>query len=139
MRGGRQALSIDEKGNFTPAWVSPNIFAMTGFHPEETLSFGWWKKTIHEEDRERVIKSNSQLQKVDELVVEFRVYRKDGSILWVRDAKRILRNQDGKRFELVGAWSDITERVELEEQSDRRGDARNGRKAGGRTAFDPIS
>jgi signal transduction histidine kinase len=51
----------------------------------------------------------------DTVVQEYPFQRKDGAELWIRDEKRLLRNPAGELVEVVGSWSDITERRIAEE------------------------
>src|SRR4029453_11970418 len=47
--------------------------------------------------------------------VEYRFLRKDGAYCWVNDAQQLIRDKDGQPAEVVGSWSDITERKREEE------------------------
>jgi two-component system cell cycle sensor histidine kinase/response regulator CckA len=53
---------------------------------------------------------------IDHQILEYRFQHKDGSYLWLRDEKRIVRDADGMATEVVGSWSDVTQRVQLEAQ-----------------------
>ena len=48
--------------------------------------------------------------------VEYRFRHKDGSYRWVNDLQHLIRGVDGKPFEIVGSWSDITARKAAEEE-----------------------
>src|SRR5207302_6365314 len=47
---------------------------------------------------------------------EYRFRRPDGTYGWLRNEMRLFRDSAGQPFEVVGSWSDITERKQLEEQ-----------------------
>ena len=54
---------------------------------------------IYEKDRERVVSEiTEQLRKSNKYNVEYRVKRKDGSIIWLLDNGQIVKNRDGKLF-----------------------------------------
>ena len=54
---------------------------------------------IYEKDRERVVTEiKEQLSKSNKYTVEYRVKRKDGSIIWLLDNGKIIKNRDGKIF-----------------------------------------
>lgn len=54
---------------------------------------------IYEEDRERVKREvNDQISKYNRFTVEYRIKRKDGSIIWLLDSGRILKDRNGKVF-----------------------------------------
>ena len=47
--------------------------------------------------------------------VEYRFLKKDGTYCWVNDAQRLIRDRDGQPAEVVGSWSDVSERKRAEE------------------------
>ena len=47
---------------------------------------------------------------------EYPLRRKDGTDVWIRDEKRLLRDGGGKLVEVVGSWTDITERKRAEQE-----------------------
>ncbi|AGX45102.1 diguanylate cyclase domain-containing protein [Clostridium saccharobutylicum] len=54
---------------------------------------------IYEEDRERVEREiNDQISKNNRFAVEYRIKRKDGSIVWILDNGRIVEDREGKIF-----------------------------------------
>jgi len=72
---------------------------------------------FHPEDRDSVLKQlNSCLQSPNEISQwEFRKVRKDGSIMWVEETARAVRNTDG-RVSIFIVCEDITERKKLEHE-----------------------
>jgi signal transduction histidine kinase/ActR/RegA family two-component response regulator len=49
-------------------------------------------------------------------VAEYRFRCRDGTLRWLHDQKRLLRDDRGQPVEIVGSWLDVTERKALEEQ-----------------------
>ena len=47
--------------------------------------------------------------------VEYRFLKKDGTYCFVNDAQQLIRDEGGQPVEVVGSWSDITERKRAEE------------------------
>src|SRR5262249_57783845 len=47
--------------------------------------------------------------------VEYRFLRKDGNYCWVNDAQQLIRDEKGQPAEVVGSWSDVTDRKRAEE------------------------
>ncbi|MBI4751425.1 MAG: PAS domain S-box protein [Acidobacteria bacterium] len=109
------ALKLEDT-EWIPIWTSENIFDLTGYSADETNEPGWWARHIHPEDYDRVIETQSTLKKTNHLIVEYRFCRRDGTYFWVRDEKRVLFDSSNQPTEVVGSWSDVTERVRLEEQ-----------------------
>ncbi len=97
-------------------WVSDNVFALTGYHPSESIHENWWADNLHPEDRDRVLGQNPGATDADHQVLEFRFRRKDGTYISLRDEKRVRRDATGNPVEIIGAWTDITDRVSLEKQ-----------------------
>jgi PAS domain S-box-containing protein len=92
------------------AWVSENVAQITGHSVDEALQPNWWLLNVHPEDKPRVEADHSGLFERGRLVHDYRFRRKDGTYLWVRDEKRLLCDPVSKTLEVVGSWSDITER-----------------------------
>lgn len=99
-----------------PVWTSENVFDLTGYHADEANEPGWWARHLHPEDHDRILANESTLETTSHLIVEYRFCRRDGTYFWVRDEKRVLFDSHHQPTEIVGSWSDITERVRLEEQ-----------------------
>ncbi|HEY6555153.1 MAG TPA: PAS domain-containing protein, partial [Vicinamibacteria bacterium] len=102
-------------GAFEHLWTSENLTRLTGHLPAESRSTTWWTENIHPEDREAVVAAHRPPYTVDHLVLEYRFRRKDGTWLWIRDEKRLLRDEAGAPMEVVGSWVDLTERRRAEE------------------------
>jgi PAS domain S-box-containing protein len=108
------ALRVGEDA-LTLAWFGGNIEAVCGW-PAERVDGTWWENNIHPEDRERILAASATPYTHEHQVLEFRFRRPDGSWVWIRDEKRLLRDADGRATEVVGSWTDVTARVELEAQ-----------------------
>ncbi len=99
-------------------WRSQNLATLTGYNPSdpELNKAEWWMENIHPEDRARVIEAHPIPYEIAHQVIEYRLRKKDGTFIWIRDEKRLFRDAAGKPAEIVGSWSDITERFLLETQ-----------------------
>jgi PAS domain S-box-containing protein len=106
--------SID--GDIQATWVSENILQITGFTPDEALAPGWWHSVVHQDDIVKSAVTPGAYPLEQTATFQFRVRRKDGRWVWIRDDRRLLEVEGGRVVEIVGAWSDVTERVGLEDQ-----------------------
>lgn len=80
--------------------------------------------SIHPEDRARVVgEINDALENGDSMETEYRVVGKDDSIRWVMAKGRVLRDENGKPYQLPGVIFDITDR-KLTEEKLRKSDER---------------
>jgi PAS domain S-box-containing protein len=97
-----------------PFWISDNIESILGFSAQEGLQPEWWPQQIHPEDRPQALAALEHL--CDDLYQhEYRFRRKDGRLIWVHDEHRLLRNAENKLWEIIGSWTDITERKQAEQ------------------------
>ena len=62
----------------------------------------------------RVITDSSRILTREHIVHEYRFLRRDGEVVWIHDELRLLRDAAGRPQKVVGAWTNITERKELE-------------------------
>jgi PAS domain S-box-containing protein len=76
---------------------------------------------IAEQDRPRVAEALERQQRGEETEIEYRVFRPDGTMRWVRDrAYPVMRN--GRVYRVVGLASDITEARQAAEELRRAND-----------------
>lgn len=106
--------TTDETGNTT--FISENVRKIYGFTAEEIYSAGadlWWGR-IHKEDVEAVKRAFYDLVRDDRKYdVEYRIRRKDGQWIWLRDQANMVEAHRGIR-QVYGVFSDITQRKEAE-------------------------
>ena len=106
----------------------PDVSRTTYVSPQQTLLFGYseaemmadptlWSKTIHPDDRERVLRADieSNRNAEDNFSMEYRMIGKDGRIVWVQDTCSIV-HVPGTQPYWQGFLLDITERKHAEEQ-----------------------
>ncbi|MEP0806693.1 MAG: PAS domain S-box protein [Chloroflexota bacterium] len=98
-------------------FVSPRIQELLGYSPEEWIAgdFDIWIESIHPEDRERVINHYLACMRDASLFAEeYRMFTRDGRIVWVRDSASVQTDEDGKPLRMQGIIQDITELKEAE-------------------------
>jgi len=107
--------SYKATGDFAPTFVSQNIREHLGYEPQEYLeSPDFWRSRVHPDELAAVEAEAVQLFKKGRHTVEYRFLKKDGTYCWVNDEQRLVRDEDGQPSEVVGSWSDVTERKEAE-------------------------
>lgn len=91
-------------------FVNPEIGDLLGYSPQEWLANGaLWYECLHPDDRTRVMDALKHLRASDgALQLEYRMYARDGRLLWVRDNVRALSRPNGKPPLLQGALFDMT-------------------------------
>jgi signal transduction histidine kinase len=84
------------------------------------LNFESFLGRIHPEDRERVQRTVQQsMQSGEELVIEYRVLRGDGSVRWVASRGRQRQAKAGESKNMMGVSIDVSQRKETEDTLSR--------------------
>jgi diguanylate cyclase (GGDEF)-like protein/PAS domain S-box-containing protein len=92
-------------------YVSPQVETLLGYAPHEWLGDPeFWVRVIHPDDRARAIAENQRHNETGEsFSLDYRVYRKDGRLVWIRDEARIVRDERGVPAFSLGVMIDVTE------------------------------
>jgi adenylate cyclase len=108
--------SFKASGDFRPTFVSQNIKDWLGYEQRDYLdSPDFWRSRVHPDDLPRVEGEFGQLFDTGHHTFEYRFLKKNGTYCWVRDELRLVYDKSGEPDEVVGSWSDITERKAAEE------------------------
>ncbi|MFD1694886.1 GGDEF domain-containing protein [Roseibium aestuarii] len=96
-------------------YVSPSARPVLGWSAEELYLH--FTELLHEDDRDRILGKAEALQsgRTERSMSAFRVYRKDGSILWVEGAAHRLVDAQGNPNGIVINMRDISQRMKLKE------------------------
>jgi adenylate cyclase len=109
--------SYKASGDFAPTFVSENIRDWLGYEPKEYLEDpDFWRRCVHPDELAAVEAEAVRLFREGRNTVEYRFLKRDGTWCWVNDEQRLIRDEDGQPLEVVGSWSDITERKRAEEE-----------------------
>ncbi len=106
-----------------PRYISPQLMTMLGYSPEE---WGWdiWFRSLHPDDADRVMAEEHRTDETGEpFHQEYRMFHKDGSLLWVQDDAVLFNDEQGRPSYWQGVRIDITSRKTAEE-SVRRAEER---------------
>jgi two-component system sensor histidine kinase/response regulator len=102
--------------NFQPTFVSDSIAELFDVTPREYFDNpDLWKDRVHPDDVARLGAWIDRTFDDQHRSIEYRYRRKDGQYCWVHDRQHILFDADGQPTEIVGSWTDITERKAAEE------------------------
>lgn len=91
-------------------YVNAAMGELLGYTPQEWLANGsLWYECVHPQDRDRVMDALKNLRASDgALQLEYRMYARDGRLVWVRDDVCALSRGSGKPPFLQGALFDLT-------------------------------
>ena len=99
-------------------YVSPQIETLLGFSPQEWMALAntWWNR-VHPDDRERVTENEKEFERTGKpLRQEYRMFARDGRVLWFRDEAILLRREPNTPALMQGVLHDITDQRRLEDQ-----------------------
>jgi PAS domain S-box-containing protein len=97
-------------------YKSPQNQELLGYMAEEAMQPGFWKTLLHPEDREWVLAEDERCERTgDPWHMEYRVFAKDGRVVWLRDHAVLVRGEHGEPDFWQGYYIDITEQKLAEE------------------------
>jgi PAS domain S-box-containing protein len=109
----------DELG--TNHYISPQIEKLLGYPPEAYAENPkLWHEQLYPDDYELATASITEVLQTGQAIVEYRMVRRDGRIVWVRDSSVLVRDEQGNPEFIQGILEDITERKQLEAQLHER-------------------
>jgi two-component system, sensor histidine kinase and response regulator len=112
----QEAGGPDGLGGMT--YVSPQVEAQSGYPPERYIEDpDLYTKIVHPDDRERVRAEDGRTEATGEpFMMEYRVVRPDGNVVWLRDEARLIRDPEGRPRFWQGVWLDVTEQKRAAER-----------------------
>jgi diguanylate cyclase (GGDEF)-like protein/PAS domain S-box-containing protein len=114
--------SVAYRGSCAPEchieYISGGIKELTGYTVEEfTIGKRNFWELVHPDDRERVqARISSSGEQREPFDIEYRIITREGDIRWIHDLGRTVYSKDGKAMHQDGIISDITDRIEAQNQ-----------------------
>jgi diguanylate cyclase (GGDEF)-like protein/PAS domain S-box-containing protein len=109
---------IDERDptDVMPHYMSPQIETLLGYTAEEWLEDpDLWTKVVHPEDRARVVKVGDSARLAGgPFEAEYRMVRRDGEVVWVRESSVLIGDESGRPRFWQGTYVDATDRKAVE-------------------------
>ncbi|HAT31880.1 MAG TPA: PAS domain-containing sensor histidine kinase [Janthinobacterium sp.] len=110
-------------GDFKMTFVSNNALNVLGYRPEDMVADpNFWFDHIHPDDAPNIFSSLALVFTEGQRAYEYRFRIADGSYLWMHDALRLIRDEQGAPLEVIGALTDITIRKTMEESLQAKGE-----------------
>ncbi|MGH6824185.1 PAS domain-containing protein [Methyloceanibacter sp.] len=111
--------SFKASGDYAPTFVSENIKRLLGYCPDKYLkNADFWRKRVHPDDLAHVEAEQVKVFEQDRHSAEYRFRNIDGTYRWLSDEQHLIRDEKGEPLEIVGSWSDITQRKAAEQAED---------------------
>ena len=99
-------------------YMGSQIESILGYAAEEFVGDDeLWPRLLHPDDKARAIAENQRHNETGEpFRLEYRMFAKDGRVVWVHDEAVMIRDDAGMSRYSVGAMVDISDRKNTEEQ-----------------------
>lgn len=95
--------------DFKIVFIDPNCVDVIGYTSEEILADPQvWQNAIYKEDLPLVLQARKSLNEKKYIEIEFRVVRKDGELIWVKNKYFVINIPESKEEYFSGVTSDIT-------------------------------
>ena len=102
---------------YVPMYVSPGIEALLGVPADEFMSRRRWFDLLCPDDHDRVFEEDARTElTLEPFSIEYRMYREDGTVVWVLDQAEIVRDELGEPRFWSGVMFDITDLKRAEEE-----------------------
>jgi len=95
-------------------FVSPQIESLLGYSTREWLASSVnWIEHVHPDDRQTVSAAEEATLRGNSFRAEYRMFRRDGSVVWINDSGSLVLGQNGRHL-LHGVLVDVTEQKQLQ-------------------------
>ena len=102
---------------YVPMYTSPGIEQLLGITPADFMTRRSWYDLVHPDDRERVFAEDERTDRtLDPFSIEYRMYRSDGTVVWVLDQAEVVRDEHGEPRFWSGVMFDISGLKRAEEE-----------------------
>jgi two-component system cell cycle sensor histidine kinase/response regulator CckA len=97
-------------GRSSARWVTAQIEPLLGYTREEWLGDpDLFVDSLHEDDRARVLADIARRNETGQnSSAEYRLVRRDGSVVWVHDEEVVVRDAEGRPHHVEGYLQDVT-------------------------------
>jgi PAS domain S-box-containing protein len=98
-------------------YVSPQVETVLGLSADTFTTDDAWASHLHPEDRDEAERGiREAIRKGDPFILEYRMVRPDGSVVWIRDQGNVVKGEDGRPAYVQGLYVDISEQKRLESE-----------------------
>ena len=104
-----------DRSDYDVNYMSNRVVSVLGFKPEELIGHPeFWDSRVHPDDLRHYLAGVPHLWKDGQHTFEYRFLHKDGTYRWIREETKVIRDAAGEPVEVIGYWTDVTERKRME-------------------------
>jgi len=110
---GTYINTVDE--SLRTVYANPELVRMLGYVAADWSRDAFFPSIAHPDDLERVLEGSAQARRTDtRFIDEYRIFHRDGSVVWVHDETVTVRDGEGRPLFRQGLLLDITARKRAE-------------------------
>jgi PAS domain S-box-containing protein len=113
------AKPLEDMSDYSVVYKSKNVVSMVGYEYEQFLGpegAAFWASRIHPDDLLKYREGTSKFWEDGHRICEYRFLHRDGTYRWIMEEANVVRDPAGKVLDVVGCWTDITDRKRMEEE-----------------------
>jgi PAS domain S-box-containing protein len=96
--------------DYGATFISDTVKELFGYEPEQFIEdSGFWLDHVHPDDQAHVLAEIRKIYKKKFHTYEYRFRCKNGIYIWIQDHMKLVYDDQGKPYEIIGYLIDITE------------------------------
>ena len=113
------AKPFPDLSDYYATFQSKNTVSITGFESEEYIGekgAAFWASRVHPDDLASYRAGTAEFWKRGHRVCEYRFLHKNGTYRWIMEESNVICDGTGAVRDIIGYWTDVTERKRMEEE-----------------------
>jgi hypothetical protein len=113
------AKPLPDLSDYFATYQSKSTVSVTGFEAEEFIGkkgAAFWARRVHPDDLAAYRRGTAEFWRKGHRVCEYRFLHKDGTYRWIMEESNVIRDSNGTVRDIIGYWTDVTERKRMEEE-----------------------
>jgi PAS domain S-box-containing protein len=111
------AQPLPDRSDYYATYQSKSTSSITGFEPEAFIGekgAAFWASRVHPDDLASYRAATGEFWTEGHQACEYRLLHKNGTYRWIREEANIIRDSTGNIRDIIGYWTDITDRKRME-------------------------
>ena len=113
------AKPLPDLSDYATTYQSKSTVSITGFESEEfdgEKGAAFWASRVHPDDLVSYRAGTAEFWKDGHRACEYRFLHKNGTYRWIREEANVIHDSTGNAPDIMGYWTDITDRKRMEEE-----------------------
>jgi hypothetical protein len=109
---------LEDMSDYYTVYNSKNVASMVGFEREQFMGpkgQAFWASRVHPDDLLKISEGTAKFWEDGHRTCEYRFLHRDGTYRWIREEANVIRDASGKVLDVVGLWTEMTDRKRMEE------------------------